>query len=1424
MKKNNVSTIFAILLILSGVIFVPRALAQEIPPAAAVQANPINIVWDYPAHGPGDLFTVYVDIVNVTGLFSFQCGFYFNASYLQVKSVIEGGFLSANGADPLLVYPGSIDNTGGLVWAYGWTLTDDKKAKSGSGHLMTVQMQIKSTLWPPYTDGYPGGPVTMMHFSTEFLDPAQLLLFYKDGMSPIPINNIYNGSFTLKVTPSHPIASFTITPASVIIGASQTFNASGSTSGYNGTASVPIDWYYFQFGDGNSINQSSPVTTYTYSAIGTFTANLTVHAGITGTDSITHPAVVLPPLLSVSILPTSTTLDVGQSQLFTSSTSGGVWPYSYQWVLNGVAVSGATSATWTFTPSVSGSYSVYVNVTDNVGQKAKSNVAPVTVHPALSVDISPVFATIIIGKTQTFTSIVSGGTSPYSYQWYLNGSIVSEATSNTWAFTPPAIGVYIIYAEVTDAVNFVAQSSNAQLVVNPPPLVAVNVIQSASIIELGQSVFFNSTVSGGSSPYTYQWYLNDSAVTGANYPTWTFTPVSIGTYSVFLQATDASGYVGESAIVIIVVNPTLGVSVSPDSVVLDVGESWVFIANPFNGTPPYIAYQWYIDDSPVINATSATWTFTPYVVANRTVYVIVTDSLGITCKSNLVSVTVSSAMSPTISPLSVVMDLGMSQQYTVSVSGGTPPYSYQWYQWFPDGSQPFAGANENTFVFTPSSAGFNLIYVEITDSLGAKVYIGATATVNPLPTVSILPNAVTMDIGQSQTFSAIVSGGTLPYSLQWYLNGTVIVGATSSSYTFMPASAGTYNIFLTATDAFGMSATSNIAVIVANPPPTILVSPSSVALDVGEPWTFIASIFNGTPPYSSYQWYIDGSPVAGATSSTWTFMPLSVTNHVVYVTSTDSVGFECTSNMVIVTVSAAMNPSIYPVSATLDLGQSQEYTVQVSGGTAPYSYQWYQWLPTGCMPFPGATSATFTFTPTFSGLNIIYVIITDSLGVQVNWGATANVNPPLSASISPKSVIMDIGMSQKFTAIAVNGTLPYAYQWYIDGTLVVGETSSTWTYTPTLPSVGVHTIYVAVTDAVNSTVQSDYATIIVNPPLTADVFPTSAATDLGLSVSFTSSASGGMAPYSFQWYVNDTSTGAVGSTFTIMPTSAGIYIVSVVITDAFGFNASSTALVTINPLPIVTLTPTSASINLGEYQAFTATVTFGTSPYYYRWYVDGVLAAETLVPTYLFTPPSISTYYQLSVKITDAVGVNATSNSAIINGHDVAVIGVASTDNSCCPIAKTVFAKGYPIGMNVTVKNVGYYSETFNTTTYANETAISSQNVTLIPGEVVTLILNGTTAQLAYGHYIISAIIPLVTGEVNNANNYIANSTRITVTIPGDVNGDGIVNIRDATLVGMWWQQLVPPALPEADINGDGIVNIRDATLVGLNWQKQVEL
>jgi hypothetical protein len=102
-------------------------------------------------------------------------------------------------------------------------------------------------------------------------------------------------------------------------------------------------------------------------------------------DSEDTTITVTAPPLKVSISPTSASILVGQSVTFTSAPSGGYPPYSYQWYLGGVQVSGATSSTWTFTPTTSGIYYVYLQVKDANNNIAQSETAKITVIPSAPV-------------------------------------------------------------------------------------------------------------------------------------------------------------------------------------------------------------------------------------------------------------------------------------------------------------------------------------------------------------------------------------------------------------------------------------------------------------------------------------------------------------------------------------------------------------------------------------------------------------------------------------------------------------------------------------------------------------------------------------------------------------------------------------------------------------------------------------------------------------------------------------------------------------------------------------------------------------------------------------------------------------------------------------------------------------------------------
>jgi hypothetical protein len=170
-----------------------------------------------------------------------------------------------------------------------------------------------------------------------------------------------------------------------------------------------------------------------------------------GNNSVAMSAKFLAPghelsTFSVSISPSSSILDIGQSVTLTASENQSQ-TYTFSWYLNGKSV-GSNSSSYTFTPSSAGSYSIYVNATAG-SSTVKSNTATVTVDNAPTVSISPSSEKVNVGTTINFQSTVSGGTGTFSYLWYLNGTKTTTVTS-TYSFTPTGNATYYVYVVVND--------------------------------------------------------------------------------------------------------------------------------------------------------------------------------------------------------------------------------------------------------------------------------------------------------------------------------------------------------------------------------------------------------------------------------------------------------------------------------------------------------------------------------------------------------------------------------------------------------------------------------------------------------------------------------------------------------------------------------------------------------------------------------------------------------------------------------------------------------------------------------------------------------------------------------------------------------------------------------------------------------------
>jgi parallel beta-helix repeat protein len=152
--------------------------------------------------------------------------------------------------------------------------------------------------------------------------------------------------------------------------------------------------------------------------------------------------------------------------------------------------------------------------------------------------------------------------------------------------------------------------------------------------------------------------------------------------------------------------------------------------------------------------------------------------------------------------------------------------------------------------------------------------------------------------------------------------------------------------------------------------------------------------------------------------------------------------------------------------------------------------------------------------------------------------------------------------------------------------------------------------------------------------------------------------------------------------------------------------------------------------------------------------------------------------------------------------------------------SKTVVGQGQNVTITVSVQNQGWDGQTTNITVYVNTTIISTfKNVALAGRSQRTLTFTWQTGTYARGKYVVSAQADPAPSEPDIRDNTIAYD-RIVVTIKGDINGDGVVNILDAIVLGNAFLATRGSTNwnPNADLNDDSTVNILDAIILGLNF------
>jgi len=182
-------------------------------------------------------------------------------------------------------------------------------------------------------------------------------------------------------------------------------------------------------------------------------------------------------------------------------------------------------------------------------------------------------------------------------------------------------------------------------------------------------------------------------------------------------------------------------------------------------------------------------------------------------------------------------------------------------------------------------------------------------------------------------------------------------------------------------------------------------------------------------------------------------------------------------------------------------------------------------------------------------------------------------------------------------------------------------------------------------------------------------------------------------------------------------------------------------------------------------------------------------------------------------------GSGSVTGNYVTRVHDVAVTNVVANRTWVYQ------GKSCGFGVNVTVLNKGDFPETVNITLYYNITAnqiIGTQTINLLPEESQTLAFMWNTIGVEYCHnYTLTAVANIIPLDNDPADNTFTDG-KVKVRILGDINGDGIVDMKDiTTIINAFGTTLGRPRWnPEADLNNDNVVDLKDVTIALRNYGK----
>ena len=253
-------------------------------------------------------------------------------------------------------------------------------------------------------------------------------------------------------------------------------------------------------------------------------------------DSATENMVVNNAQSSLLLLESNTVIDAGQYSRLTASSNRGIGFDNLQLLLSLRLPGGLLCGAGGEPAGESWLYRHLFLQCSRSGPTTPNSVCSspttLTVNALPSISILPTAATISTGGSVLFTNSTSGGTGPFTFAYTYSPGTGVVRSGNSFQFN--TAGTYNLFEKITDSVGNSASSTNAVITVFSMPSTPTISNPTNTLVDVGQTETFNAFVSGGSPPYTYYFFVANTAAlspyteypTSANYVTFRSVPLT----------------------------------------------------------------------------------------------------------------------------------------------------------------------------------------------------------------------------------------------------------------------------------------------------------------------------------------------------------------------------------------------------------------------------------------------------------------------------------------------------------------------------------------------------------------------------------------------------------------------------------------------------------------------------------------------------------------------------------------------------------------------------------------------------------------------------------------------------------------------------------------------------------------------------------